>query len=74
MASASWQLSTTWPCTIDWQVFRTASYVSRTPSVNARLRQAQGGIGVFLEKSLRGLPIEIWGDGSEVAITFTFTT
>lgn len=29
-----------------------------------RIETAQGVIGVFLHKALRGVPIEIWGDGS----------
>jgi len=29
-----------------------------------RIETAQGAIGVFLHHALKGLPIEIWGDGS----------
>ena len=29
-----------------------------------RIETAQGAVGVFLHHALRGLPIEIWGDGS----------
>ncbi|MEF8709918.1 MAG: NAD-dependent epimerase/dehydratase family protein [Candidatus Accumulibacter propinquus] len=29
-----------------------------------RIETAQGVIGVFLHKALRGIPIEVWGDGS----------
>jgi UDP-glucose 4-epimerase len=29
-----------------------------------RVETAQGAVGVFLYRALRGLPIEIWGDGS----------
>lgn len=31
-----------------------------------RVETAQGAVGVFLERALRGLPIEIWGDGSVI--------
>lgn len=31
-----------------------------------RLDTAQGAVAVFLDRALRGLPIEIWGDGSVV--------
>lgn len=31
-----------------------------------RIETAQGAIGVFLSRALRGLPVEIWGDGSVV--------
>jgi len=29
-----------------------------------RIETAQGAVGVFLHKALKGLPLEIWGDGS----------
>lgn len=29
-----------------------------------RIETAQGAVGVFLHRALKGLPIEIWGDGS----------
>jgi UDP-glucose 4-epimerase len=29
-----------------------------------RIETAQGAVGVFLHHALKGLPIEIWGDGS----------
>ena len=29
-----------------------------------RVETAQGAVGVFIDRALRGLPIEIWGDGS----------
>ncbi len=29
-----------------------------------RVETAQGAVGVFVQRALRGLPIEIWGDGS----------
>lgn len=29
-----------------------------------RLETAQGAVGVFIQRALRGLPIEVWGDGS----------
>ena len=31
-----------------------------------RVETAQGAIGVFINRALRGLPLEIWGDGSVV--------
>lgn len=29
-----------------------------------RIETAQGAVGVFLHRALRGIPIEVWGDGS----------
>lgn len=31
-----------------------------------RVETAQGAVGVFISRALRGLPVEIWGDGSVV--------
>lgn len=40
--------------------------VSNAYGPRQRLETSQGAVGIFLDRALRGLPIEIWGDGSIV--------
>lgn len=40
--------------------------VSNAYGPRQRLETSQGAVGIFLDRALRGLPIEIWGDGSTV--------
>lgn len=40
--------------------------VSNAYGPRQRLETSQGAVAIFLDRALRGLPIEIWGDGSVV--------
>lgn len=47
---------------LDYRILR----VSNAYGERQRTEKAQGAVAVFLERALRGQPIEIWGDGAVV--------